>query len=207
VFDEGIVKLTEPVQYEYSIGDDLLYTYDDYPVDVNYYFDIVDDFRPPTFESIYPSDGLTNVSRYQWVTLDIKDEGLGVDICTFTLTLDNMVVIPQIYKFSDHWYRAVYTPSVPYYYNAAVHCFATVLDLSSRRNRAFVTWTFGTEEGELPFITNPNPNYCAFPVHLKSHLGLDLYSRKAGVSVPTLVFTWDQTKYEVIKYPKIYRES
>lgn len=207
VFDEGIVKLTEPVQYEYSIGDDLLYTYDDYPVDVNYYFDIVDDFRPPTFDNIYPEDGMTKVSRTQWVRIDIKDEGLGVDISTFTLTLDNMVVIPQIYKFSDHWYRAVYTPPVPYYYNATVHCFATVLDLSSRRNRAFVTWTFETEEGELPFIINPDPNYCAFPVHLKSHIGLDLFSRDAGVSVPSLVFTWDQTRYEVIKYPKIYRES
>jgi hypothetical protein len=185
----------------------VVYTYDEYPVDISYYFDIVNDYRPPVFENIYPYNGMTDVSKTQWIMFDIKDVGLGVDISTLTFTIDNLVVIPTVYKFSDQWYRVVYTPEVPYYYNAPVNCFATVQDLSSERNRAYATWVFYTQEGELPFIINPNPMFCAYPVHHNSHIEVDLFARSAGANLQSLIFTWDGQQYDVIKYPKIYRLS
>ena len=205
--EEDRIKLEDITEYEYSPGDLITYTYDDYPVELSYYFDIVDDFKPPYFENIYPYDGMENVARNHWIMFDIKDEGLGVDISTLSFTVDNMIVIPQIYKYNDHWYRVIYTPPVPYYYNARVSCFATVMDKSSRRNRAFATWSFNTESGELPIIMNPNPYFCAFPVHHKSHVGVDLFARAAGANLHSMIFTWDQKEYKVITYPKIYRQS
>jgi hypothetical protein len=201
------IKLAAPTQYEYTTGDLVTYTYDDYPVSLNYWFDIVDDFRPPVFESIYPYDGMENVNRQQWIMFDIKDEGLGVDISTLSFTVDNMIVIPQVYKYSDHWYRVVYSPPVQYYYNATVNCFATVMDLSTRQNRAYAVWSFHTESGELPILVNPEPYFCAFPVHHKSHIGVDVFAREAGANLHSMIFTWDQKKYKVITYPKIYRQS
>jgi hypothetical protein len=207
VSGENEIRLGSPTQYEYVAGDLVIYTYDDYPVELNYYFDIVDDFRPPTFERFDPVDGEQNVDRFRMVMFDIKDEGLGVDISTLSFTVDNMIVIPQIYKFSDNWYRVVYNPIVPYYYNAVVSCFATVMDLSSRRNRSFVTWSFNTLEGQQPIVINSDPNRCAYPVHHKSDVGLDLFAREAGANLHSMLFTWDQKEYEIITYPKIYRES
>lgn len=201
------IKLATKTEYEYVQGDLISYTYDDYPVELSYYFDIVDDFKPPYFENIYPYDGMENVARNHWIMFDIKDEGLGVDISTLSFTVDNMIVIPQIYKYNDHWYRVIYTPPVPYYYNARVSCFATVQDNSSRKNRAFATWGFNTESGELPILMNPNPYFCAFPVHHKSHVGVDLFAREAGANLHSMIFTWDQKEYKVITYPKIYRQS
>jgi hypothetical protein len=201
------IKLEAPLEYEYPADTLIVYTYDDYPVSLDYYFDIVDDFRPPAFENIYPYDGMENVNRQHWIMFDIKDEGMGVDISTLSFTVDNMIVIPQIYKYSDHWYRVIYSPPVQYYYNATVNCFATVMDLSSRQNRAFVVWSFHTESGELPFIVNPQPYFCAFPVHHKSHIGVDLFARAAGANLHSMIFTWDQKEYKVITYPKIYRQT
>jgi hypothetical protein len=203
----NVVRLTSVTEYEYTQGDLIAYTNDDYSVDLNYYFDIVDDFRAPTFESIYPYDGMEGANRRQWILFDIKDEGLGIDISTLSFTVDNMIVIPQVYKYSDNWYRVVYSPPVNYYYNAVVNCFATVEDLSSRKNRAFAVWSFHTESGELPIIMNPEPYFCAFPVHLKSHIGVDVFAREAGANLHSMVFTWDQKEYKVITYPKIYRQS
>jgi len=204
---EGEIELETATENEYTQGDLIAYTNDNYSVDLNYYFDIVDDFRPPTFENIYPFDGMEDVNRQQWIMFDIKDEGLGVDISTLSLTIDNMIVIPQVYKYSDSWYRVIYSPTAQYYYNATVNCFATVMDLSSRKNRAFAVWSFHTESGELPILINPVPYFCAYPVHHKSHLGVDLYARGGGANLHSMIFTWDQKEYKVITYPKIYRQS
>ena len=195
-----------PTTYEFTDGDPVQYTYDDYPVELDYYFDIVDDFKPPTFHNIRPGNGTTNMGRFRSISFEIRDEGLGVDISTLTLTVNNLVVIPQeVYKYSDQWYFVRWTPTYPYYYNATIECFATVSDLSDAKNRAFTTWSFSTAASELPMIDNPDPYYCAFPVHLNSDIQLDVYGRGGGISEDTIVFTVDQHEYQVERYPKIYR--
>ena len=201
----GLLKVANPTTHTFTLDNLVTYTHDDYPVELSYYFDIVDDFRPPTFSNIYPYNGMTNVPRNQWIMFDIMDQGMGVDISTLSFTIDNEIVFPKIYEYSPNWYRAVYTPAKPYYYNNTISCFATVEDLSDNKNRAFVTWSFKTAAGELPLLKNPNPNFCAFPVGLKSHIELDLFARAAGANLESMIFTWNGKEYEVITYPKIYR--
>lgn len=197
-----------PLEYEYTDGNSVEYTYDDYPIEIDYYFDIVDDFRPPTFHNIYPNNGATNMDRYRSISFDIKDEGLGIDISSLTLTVSNLVVIPQeVYKYSDNWYFVRWTPTYPYYYNTTVECFVTVSDLASAKNRSYETWSFSTVESELPIIDDPEPYYCAFPVHLNSDIQLDVYGRGGGISESSIIFTVDQHEYDIEMYPKIRRSE
>jgi hypothetical protein len=202
---EDEVMITPPTTYEYIAGNTIVYTHDDYPVEIEYWFDIVDDFRPPEIFNIYPYNGMQSVDIRHWIRFEIQDEGLGVDISTLTLTVNNLVVIPQVYKYSDHWYQVVYTPPLPFYYNSTVECFATVADASSSQNRAFAVWNFDTAEAEVPMIANPDPYYCAFPIHLKDDVSVDVYGRAGGANLESLVFSIDQKKYFPVTYPKIYR--
>jgi hypothetical protein len=205
IVSEDEVMIVPPTTYEYIAGNTLVYTHDDYPVEINYWFDIVDDFTPPEIFNIYPYNGMQNVDIRHWIRFEIRDEGLGVDISTLTFTVNNLVVLPQIYKYSDYWYQVLYTPPLPFYYNSSVECFATVSDSSNAQNRASAVWSFSTAEAEVPMIANPDPYYCAFPVHLKDDISLDVYGRAGGANLESLVFTIDQKKYFPVTYPKIYR--
>jgi hypothetical protein len=197
--------MVNALQNEFIAGDPILYTYDDYPLELSYWFDIVDDFYPPRIINQYPYHLMNNVDVRHWIRFDVMDEGLGVDISTLSFTVNNMVVIPDIYKYSDNWYQVVYTPPEAFYYDSWIDCFVTVADLSSAQNRAFATWSFRTSSAEAPIILDPDPYYCAFPVGLKDDIHLDIYGRKGGANLHSLVFTIDQKKYDPISYPKIYR--
>jgi hypothetical protein len=201
--DEQIIIY--PTEYEYSAGDEIQYIYDDYPLELKYWFDIVDDFKPPRIYNMYPSQGMSNIDVNHWIRFEVSDEGLGIDISTLTLTVNNLVVYPTIYKYSDHWYQVLYTPPVPYYYNTTVECFVTVTDLSSQQNRAFATWSFNTGPPVTPIVMNPGPWYCAYPVHLNDDIKIDIFAREGGANWPSMVFTLDQKQYEYYSYPKIYR--
>ena len=209
VYVEGIVSdnelLIDATTYEYSVGDQLLYVYDDYPLELNYWFDIVDDYLPPEIYNMYPSTGMTGINVMQPIRFEIQDEGLGVDISTLTFTVNNLVVNPSIYKYSDQWYEVIYTPTYPCYYDSIVCCFATVADSSSSQNRGYATWSFTTVEAEVPMMLNPDPAQCAFPVNHKGDISVDVYARGGGANLPSLVFTIDQKEQEPHAYPKIYR--
>jgi hypothetical protein len=199
--------MINPTQYEFVEGDVLSYTFDDYPLEINYWFDIVDDYLPPLIYGMYPDEGMTEIDTSQGIRFEIKDEGLGVDISTLTFTVNNLVVNPMIYKYSDQWYEVIYTPPFPYYYNSFVHCFATVSDMSNAKNRGFAVWSFLTREGELPIMKNPLPAQCAFPVHHKDDIQVDIYGRSGGASLPSLEFTVDQRHQNPYASPKIYRQK
>lgn len=197
--------MVEETDYEYIGGNTIQYVYDDYPLELDYWFDIVDDFYPPTIFNMYPYNGMSNVDTRHWIRFEIQDEGLGIDISTLTFTVNNLVVIPDIYKYSDNWYQVIYTPPYPFYYNSTVECFATVADRSSSQNRGFATWSFITGEAEVPIVLNPEPGCGAWPVHLKSDIQADVYGRGGGANRSSLVFTVDQKKFIPDTYPKIYR--
>jgi hypothetical protein len=197
--------MVEETTYEYLEGDTIQYTYADYPLELNYWFDIVDDFYPPEIFNMYPYNGMTNVDHRHWIRFEIQDEGLGIDISTLTFTVNNLVVIPDIYKYSDNWYQVIYTPPYPFYYNSTVECFVTVADRSSSQNRGYAIWSFQTGESEVPIIMNAHPSCGAFPVHLKDDIQVDVYGRGGGINLSSLVFTVDQKKYIPSTYPKIYR--
>jgi hypothetical protein len=199
------VVMVEETDYEYIGGNTIQYTHDDYPLELDYWFDIVDDFYPPEIFNMYPYNGMTNVDTRHWIRFEIQDEGLGVDISTLTFTVNNLVVIPDIYKYSDYWYQVVYTPPYPFYYNSTVECFATVSDRSSSQNRGFAIWSFKTGEAEVPVVLNPEPACGAWPMHLKADIQADVYGRGGGANRSSLVFTVDQKKYIPDTYPKIYR--
>jgi hypothetical protein len=196
-----------PTQYEYIVGDAIIYTYDDSPLEVSYWFDIVDDYLPPLIYNMYPSEAMENINTFQSIRFEIKDEGLGVDISSLTFTVNNLVVNPRIYKYSDQWYEVIYTPTYPYYYNSIVHCFATVSDNSSAKNRGYAVWSFKTAEAELPIMREPDPSQCAFPVHHMDDVKVDIYGRAGGASLPSLEFTVDQRHQNPYAYPKIYRHK
>lgn len=204
VSDEEIM-IEDQLSYDFDAGDLVQYTYDDYPVTLDYWFDVVDDYKPPYFERFNPVDGQEEVAVNHFIMFDIRDAGLGVDISTLSFTVNNLIELPQIYKYSDNWYRVVYTPEVNYYYNSTVECFATVSDLSSSQNRGYAVWSFSTSEAELPIVMNRDPYACAFPVHHKDDIRLDIYGRGGGISYPSILFTWDQHAYFIYTYPKIYR--
>jgi hypothetical protein len=197
--------MVEETAHEYLGGNTIQYTYSDYPLELNYWFDIVDDFYPPTIFNMYPSNGMTNIDHRHWIRFEIQDEGLGIDISTLTFTVNNLVVIPDIYKYSDNWYQVIYTPPYPFYYNSTVECFATVADLSSSQNRGFAVWSFKTGESEVPIIINAEPSCGTFPVHLKDDIQVDVYGRGGGINLSSLVFSVEQKKYVPSTYPKIYR--
>jgi hypothetical protein len=202
---DGTTIISTPRINEYVAGDFLRYTYDDYSVDVDYWFEIVNDYKPPRFEIIYPANGAEDVDIWQWLQFDVKDDGLGIDISTLTFTVNNIVVIPQITRFDEGWYRVTYYPVTPFYFNANVECFATCMDKSTARNRSYAVWGFRTREAELPFLMNQDPGACSYPVHLKDDIRVDLYAREGGANLDSLIFTVAQKRYEVKTYPKLYR--
>jgi hypothetical protein len=199
--------LVKPLEYEYTLGDNVTYTYTDYPLNIDYWFDIVEDFRPPVFSKVYPTDGQTKVVTDQIISFDITDVGEGVDIDSLIFTVNNMVVYPNIYKWSNNHYFVSYSPVIPFYFNVSIECFATVTDLSKNANRGTIVWKFTTEESELPMTTNAKPTHCAYPVHLNDHVQLDIYGRGGGINEHTIELTVDDTESEFELYPKIYRNK
>jgi hypothetical protein len=156
---------------------------------------------------MYPADTMIDVGVAQPVRFEIQDQGLGIDISSLTFTINNLVVNPDIYKYSDQWYQVIYTPEYPYYYNSLVYCFVTVSDLSASQNRAYAVWSFKTIEAELPIMMNPDPAQCAFPVHHNEDISVDVFARAGGANLASLEFTIDQIKRNPYAYPKIYRQE
>lgn len=194
-------------EHQYDIGDTVEYIADDYPICLAYWFDIVNDFKPPVITNMYPSDSTVDVDVNQRISFDIVDVGLGVDINTLVFTINNLIVYPEIWKYSDNYYHVFYDPVIPYYYNAKVDCFVAVRDLSTMENWANAAWSFETADTEQPFLTNPRPSACAYPVHLKSDIYVDIFGRAGGIDKHSVIFTVDQQEKDVLKHPKIYRLS
>jgi hypothetical protein len=205
IVSSDIIMLKNVTTYDYVGGDAIQYVYSDYPLELNYWFDIVNDFYPPTIFNMYPYEGMTNVDHNHWIRFEIQDVGLGVDISTLIFTVNNLVVYPDIYKYSNNWYQVIYTPPQPFYYNSTVSCFVTVADLSTEQNRGFAVWSFKTGEAENPIILNPEPSFGAWPISLKSDITFDVYGRAGGVNFSSLVTTVDGKEFVPLMYPKIYR--
>ena len=194
------------ITYEYSEGDDITYfRIDDTTLILKYYFDIIPDYRPPWFENLYPAPYAESVSVDTYISFDVKDLGLGVNINSLVFRINDMNVSPDITKYNDNYYHVSFKPDKKLFYNAWVYCYARVEDLAAAKNSALEFWRFKTQNPELPLLMDFDPECCDNPVYSMTDIQFDIYGRTEGLDLDSLVVTIDGINYTMDFWPKIYR--
>ena len=85
---------------------------------VDYWFEIIPDYRKPYLENLSPSRDEDNVAVDTDVYFEIKDVGVGVDIDTLEMTMNSRIVTPtNIEKVTDNHYKVTYNPASDLLYN------------------------------------------------------------------------------------------
>jgi hypothetical protein len=174
---------------------------------LDYYFDVIDDYRPPWFDGLYPEHNAENIPVDTSIYFYVHDLGLGVDIASLVFKVNDLEVTPQVQKIDDNNYFVYYTPEKDLFFNAYIYCYARVEDLSSANNSAVTFWRFKTAGAELPMLLNFNPECCDDPVYSMSDIYLEIYSRDSGLDLDSLVVSIDGLNYPIELWPRIYRKE
>ena len=108
------------------------------------------DTKPPYTVDLSPAKGAENVPVGTTITLRVKDDGVGVDKQTITMTVNDQRVMPTITEAEDNdW--VTYDPAEDFQENQTITVTAEAADLSGNR-MAKEAYSFTT--GRLPVLTS-----------------------------------------------------
>lgn len=112
------------------------------------------DSSAPTIAGQDPAPNATNVNLKKNIVLRVTDSGLGVDIASIQMKVNNTTVNPTITGFSDE-YTLTYDPPADFAPNSAVTVVINAKDLAGN-TMPQATYSFQTSppDGEAPLISN-----------------------------------------------------
>jgi len=206
IIDESMIKIT-PLVNSYQDGNQIEYFPSQSLLHLDYYFDIIDDYRPPWFDGLYPSDNSENISVTSPIYFTVNDVGLGVNINSLIFKINDLEVTPAIKQVSDNSYLVSYVPMKEFYYDSYMYCYAYIEDVAVSKNYASVSWRFRTQVSNPPSIINFHPGCCKDNIHTMSDIYFDIFGEETGLDLNSLLITIDGVIYPIELIPKIYRQE
>jgi hypothetical protein len=175
---------------------------------VDYWFTIIPDYKFPYLDNLNPiREAIIPVDSN--IYFEIKDEGDGVDIDTFEMSINSLLVSPSIVKVSDFQYNVTYTPIDNFNYNKTVIVNVKVADASAQQNYLNDSYRLYTPESADVWFTEEYPKRCTRGLSPYSSVRFVVLGAGDGVDRETIrlqILEQDKTD-EANIVPIIYRIS
>ncbi len=174
----------------------------------DYWFKVIPDFRPPYIENEDPDREEEDVSVGTNVSFDIYDAGVGVDISTLELYMNNRRVVPITTTISGG-YHVEYNPPTDFYYGQTVEVTVKAQDASDYSNQLYDTWRFYCVGSTGPWIDTDSfyPRNCTKGTYRKlTGISFNVYAvNDTGVDRDSILVTIGGKDRNVTITPIIYR--
>lgn len=166
----------------------------------NCYFDIIEDYIPPSVITTSPTCGSTGVPKDVDIYAVIKDVGTGVNSDTIELVLDGIPVIPTLYTVSGG-YSLLYHPAIKFNSGAEVSMNISALDCND--NLMMEACKFYIEDSNAPAVVPED--ICGDVVDSRFSFYFDVYDTGGGVKFDTVKLFLDNKDVDIIVRPVIKR--
>jgi len=136
----------------------------------DYWFKIIPDYKSPYIINETPSREACDVPIDSDVCFDIIDAGVGVDINTLELYVNN-VEVSYVTTVISGGYHIYYTNASEFFYGETVEVAVGVEDKSTNRNRLFDAWRFYCVGSTGPWIDEESfyPEACSKGIPRRIH--------------------------------------
>lgn len=165
---------------------------------VNYWFEIIPDFKGPFIENLLPAAGETNVSPDTFISFDLKDTGTGININTLDITVNSILVSPQqITKVNRNFYKVKYSPPTPFLYGEEVIIKVSCADNAEQANVLHTSYPFYIDDGFSVDFVVENPKKCSWGVPRFNDVEVLVLGEGGGVNKNSLrlqIYEKDVTK-------------
>jgi len=95
----------------------------------SYSFEIVDDLTPPYTANPFPAHQAIDIAKNTEISVDIKDDGLGVDVDTIVLTVNGVIVSATISSGDVKTVHVSYNPTDDFMEGSTVYWTVDASDL------------------------------------------------------------------------------
>jgi len=130
-------------------------------IKIEYWFTTVQDYLGPYLDNLSPGINQADVPINTSISFDILDGGTGVDIDTFEMNVNSLIVVPTIInKVTDKYYRVEYFPASSFMNGKEVVVSVHVADRAAIPNWLHYGYKFYTKEGSDVIIVDEFPSKC-----------------------------------------------
>jgi len=155
-----------------------------------YTFTTLEDKTPPYTSGYTPLPNATNTPINTDIVLHIEDSGVGVDISSIIMKVNNLQVFPTIIPPAQN-YTLIYRPSGYFNFNEVVTVSVGAKDLAGN-TMPTVIYTFTTTIDTLaPYITDPIPPPEATQIAVDTNISLHIKDNGAGVDINSIMMKVD----------------
>ncbi len=175
----------------------------------DYWFRIIPDYKSPYFDNESPTRASEEVSITTDISFDVHDAGVGVDISTLELYVNNRIKTPTSITPIYDGYHVVFNPSENFYYGESVEVSVKVRDSSEFRNVVYDMWRFYCEGSTGPWIDPSSfyPRNCVRGTYRKTTgISFNVYGvDDTGVDPNSILVTVGGKRRDVSIIPIVYR--
>ena len=151
-------------------------------VKIEYWFTTIHDYLGPYVDNLVPGINQTGVSINTSLSFDIIDVGSGIDISTFEMNVNSLIVVPQsINKVTNNYYRVEYFPDRAFMNGKEIVVSIHVADLAAVPNWLHYGYRFYTEDSSDVIITDISPARCTYGVSRFSDVSFVALDGGSGV--------------------------
>lgn len=174
----------------------------------DYWFKIIADYRAPYIVNESPDREEEDILINTNISFGIRDAGVGVDISTLELYVNNQSVTP-ITTTTASGYDVSYNPPRDFYYGQTVEISVRVQDTSEFQNTLFDMWRFYCEGSSGPWIDPDSfyPRNCTKGTYRKlTGVSANVYAiNDTGLDRQSIMVTIGGKERNVTITPIIYR--
>lgn len=187
--------------------------YDNAPVPniilTDYWFKVIPDYKAPYITNENPTREKEDVMTNTNISFDILDAGVGVNIDTLELYINNRQVYDHGVSTITSGYHISYNPSKDFYYGETVEITVKVKDASDYQNILYDMWRFYIVGSTGPWIDRGSfdPRACARGIYRKkTGISFNVYGiDDTGVDKESILVTIGGKDRDVKIIPIIYR--
>ncbi len=174
----------------------------------DYWFKVIADYRAPYIVNESPDREEEDVLVNTNISFGIREAGVGVDISTLELYINNQLVTP-ITTTTASGYDVSYNPPRDFYYGQTVEISVRVQDTSEFQNTLFDMWRFYCEGSSGPWIDPDSfyPRNCTKGTYRKlTGISANVYAiNDTGLDRQSIIVTIGGKERNVTITPIIYR--
>ena len=175
---------------------------------VDYWFKVIPDFRAPYITNENPDREEEEIAVDTNISFDILDAGVGVDISSLELYVNNRAVTPATVTTTSG-YSVSYNPPSDFHYGQTVELTVKVSDASASQNQLYDTWRFFCEGSTGPWIDPDSfyPRNCTKGTYKKlTGISANVYAiNNTGLDRSSIMVTIGGKDRNVTITPIIYR--
>ncbi len=157
----------------------------------NYNFRITPDLEPPYLVNFNPEPNAQAVPVNSGIYFEIHDNGIGVDIESLEMKVNNQIVEPETSLIPETLFYEVSYSGLDFAYGEQVNVVVSVSDLASSPNTLTnynYSFTVVDDDQEPPFFTGLQPSEDSTDIPINTGISLMILDRESGVDANSIIF-------------------